>query len=107
MCKSVEMTDVVGFLCYRKSEKKKIELAEVDNVFLKIHEADPFVKIMNRAKSIANFINLIGRTDALKDNNINIAFDSEIDVRLQREYFRLDEDVRCVLNRAAEDIFHV
>ena len=107
MYKSIEISDVFGTLCSEGLEYDMIPMERIDSVFSRVHSLDYFVRIENVTRSLANMRDLLELEDVLFDNCIKLPQTQMTAERLEREYYRLDNETRILLTTVVREVFEL
>lgn len=107
MYKSIEISDIIGFLFCAKWKEKAIHLDTIEKVQEEILILDQFIRIEGTAKSIKNYCLLVESNEKPKDHIIELPQDEGVRSRFERKFYRLDIQTRSTVQKATEKILQI
>lgn len=103
MYKSIEIADIIGFILSKNKTNNEFTFEYIDEILTEVRKQKPFISIETRIESIRNIMDLIdsevvGEKNIISEGKIILPQIEGLQVRFERQYYRLDIETREILS---------
>lgn len=107
MYKSIEIADILGSLVVVGHDFDDVPMESINSVYSLVRTRDPFIRIQNTHKSLVRIREIALCEDIMIDDSIRLPQNPIISDRLERQYFRLDNETRVLLSEVIKELFEL
>lgn len=107
MYKSIEIADILGSLVVVGHDIDVVPMDCILRVCSRVRTRDPFVRIENTYKSLVRIKEITLCDEVLINDSIRLPNISVIGGRLERQFFRLDNETRELLSEVVKEVYEL
>lgn len=103
MYKTIEIKDIIGYVCINMSTRQRIDMGDIRRVMKKVNDEDEFINTVFSRKALLRVSDLLGK-DIDEQSNLLPSTES-VRIEFVREYYRVDTATRSTIKKVMAEYF--